>query len=587
MTHATTGKADAGGQALPVPAVELSGITKSFGSIVACDDVDLRLHRGRIHGILGENGAGKSTLMKVLIGLVLADAGTIRIDGRPCAIHDPSAAAALGIAMVHQHFSLVDELAVWENVALGEQGRLNPAEVRDRVAAISSQYGLEVDPGARVGDLTAGLRQRVEIIKCLRRDPHILVFDEPTSVLTPGESEQLFDTLREVVAAEGRAVVLVSHKLDEVLHATDEVTIMRQGRVVGRMPTAQADARSLARAMVGRDVMLRSERSALGLTQVAEPGGEGTDPASRALAGDRTEAVGAAAGEPVPDARVLAGDQVGAGGGMDREPVPDARALAGDQVGAGGGMDREPVLRIEDATVRGRGGVMLLDGINLDLRPGEIVGVAGVEGNGQRTLGDLLSSLVSLDAGRVVVNGTEVAAGSPGAMAAAGVAVIPEDRHDSGVVLDMTVAENLLMVDPHRLARYGVMNRQSVFEMAQRMIHEFDIGCTGPDAPLWSLSGGNQQRVVLARELAAEPDVLLAAQPTRGLDVGAIEYMTERLRRTAATGVAVLLISSELEEILDLADRIVVMSRGRIVGEVGGAEANLETLGLLMGGSRA
>jgi simple sugar transport system ATP-binding protein len=223
----------------------------------------------------------------------------------------------------------------------------------------------------------------------------------------------------------------------------------------------------------------------------------------------------------------------------------------------------------------------------LDLRAGEIVGVAGVEGNGQRTLGDLLSSLVALDAGRVVVNDALVPAGSPGAMAKAGVAVIPEDRHDSGVVLDMTVAENLLMVDPHRVARRGVMDKRQVTDTAQRLIDEFDIGCSGPDAPLWSLSGGNQQRVVLARELAAEPDVLVAAQPTRGLDVGAIEYMTERLRQTAADGVAVLLISSELEEILELADRIVVMSRGRIVGELSHADANLETLGLLMGGSEA
>ena len=538
MTDASTATAGAGGPEPPALAVELTGITKRFGGIVACDQVDLTLHRGRIHGILGENGAGKSTLMKVLIGLVLPDGGSIRIDGQPCAIHDPLAAAALGIAMVHQHFSLVDQLTVWENVALGEAGRLRSAGVRDRVAAISQQYGLDIDPDARVGELTAGLRQRVEIIKCLRRDPHILVFDEPTSVLTPEESEQLFTTLREVVAAEGRAVVLVSHKLDEVLRATDDVTIMRQGRVVARMPTAEADARSLARAMVGRDVSLRSERAAFGLAAV--------DDADREPDGD------------IP---------------LDDKPSSDDAASDG------------PMLRIEGATVRGRGGSVLLDGISLSLHGGEIVGVAGVEGNGQRTLGDLLSSLVPLDAGRVVVNGVEVATNAPGAMAKAGVAVIPEDRHDSGVVLDMTVAENLLMVEPHRIARQGIMDRRKMAETAQRLIDEFDIGCAGPDAPLWSLSGGNQQRVVLARELAAEPDVLVAAQPTRGLDVGAIEYMTDRLRQTAADGVAVLLISSELEEIMDLADRIVVMSRGQIAGELARADANLETLGLLMGGS--
>ena len=536
MTDATTELTGAEGSDPSVPAVELVGITKRFGGIVACDQVDLTLHKGRIHGILGENGAGKSTLMKVLIGLVLPDAGSVRIDGQLHTIHDPLAAAALGIAMVHQHFSLVDQLSVWENVALGEEGRLKAAGVRDRVAAISQQYGLEIDPDARVGELTAGLRQRVEIIKCLRRDPHILVFDEPTSVLTPEESEQLFSTLREVVAAEGRAVVLVSHKLDEVLHATDEVTIMRQGRVVDHRPTQEADARSLARAMVGREVSLRLERAAFGLAEI-----EG--------------AVGESAVDP-EDPR------------LTEPPVSD-----------------KPVMRIEGVTVRGRGGTRLLDDISLVLRAGEIVGVAGVEGNGQRTLGDLLSSLVSLDAGRVVVNDKEVPSGAPGAMAKAGVAVIPEDRHDSGVVLDMTVAENLLMVDPHRVARHGVMDKARTTETAQQLIEEFDIGCSGPDAPLWSLSGGNQQRVVLARELAAEPDVLVAAQPTRGLDVGAIEYMTDRLRQTAIDGVAVLLISSELEEILELADRIVVMSGGRIVGELSHAEANLESLGLLMGGS--
>ncbi|MCY3631157.1 MAG: ABC transporter ATP-binding protein [bacterium] len=538
MTDATIGLAGARGSDPSAPAVELLGITKRFGGIVACDQVDLTLNRGRIHGILGENGAGKSTLMKVLIGLVLPDAGSVRIDGHPRTIHDPLAAAALGIAMVHQHFSLVDELTVWENVALGEAGRLRSSGVRDRVAAISRQYGLEIEPDARVGELTAGLRQRVEIIKCLRRDPHILVFDEPTSVLTPEESEQLFGTLREVVAAEGRAVVLVSHKLDEVLHATDEITIMRQGQVVDYRPTQEADARSLARAMVGREVSLRSERAAFGLVEIEDADGEFA---------------------------------------VDSEDTQPTESVVSD----------EPVLRIEGVSVRGRGGARLLDDITLELRAGEIVGVAGVEGNGQRTLGDLLSSLVSLDAGRVVVKDKEVPTGAPGAMAKAGVAVIPEDRHDSGVVLDMTVAENLLMVDPHRVARHGVMDKARTTETAQQMIQEFDIGCSGPDAPLWSLSGGNQQRVVLARELAAQPDVLVAAQPTRGLDVGAIEYMTDRLRQTAIDGVAVLLISSELEEILELADRIVVMSRGRIVGELSHADANLESLGMLMGGSEA
>ena len=518
----------------PTPAVELRNITKRFGAVTACDGVDLVLQRGKIHGILGENGAGKSTLMKILIGLVLPDGGSIHINGTPESIHDPLTAAKLGIGMVHQHFSLVDALTVWENVALGEGGKLDQAAVRNRIGEIGEHYGLEIDPMARVGDLTAGLRQRVEIIKCLRRDPSIVIFDEPTSVLTPEESSTLFESFRDVVAAEGRAVVLVSHKLDEVLAATDEVTIMRQGQVVESMPTSAADAPTLARAMVGRDVALRAGSAALGV-------------------------VDASATESVPDG--------------------SKAAVTSEQAGSA------PMLSIRDARADSAQGVAVLDALSLDVHPGEIVGIAGVEGNGQRALGDMLSSLVALSRGEVVVDGTAVSSKSPGAMAQAGIGVIPEDRHDSGVVLDMTVAENLVLMDPHQVANRGVLDRTQLERGAVELIGEFDIQCAGPDAPLWSLSGGNQQRVVLARELSNNPKVLVAAQPTRGLDVGAIEYMTGRLRAAADAGVAVLLISSELEEILDLADRIAVMYRGRIVGEMPRDEADLERLSLLMGGA--
>ncbi|MEO6654273.1 MAG: ABC transporter ATP-binding protein [Ilumatobacteraceae bacterium] len=517
--------------AVEVPAVELRGITKRYGRVVACDDVDLTLHRGRVHGILGENGAGKSTLMKIMIGLVLADSGSIDIDGRPVTIHDPQAAAALGIGMVHQHFSLVDPLTVWENVALGEAGVLRPAVVRERIAEIGEHYGLSIDPDARVGDLTAGLRQRVEIIKCLRRNPSIVIFDEPTSVLTPDESAQLFESFRDVVAAEGRAVVLVSHKLDEVMVATDDVTIMRQGRIVDRLDTRSTDVATLARGMVGREVSLRSERAALGLGDVS---GASRDDRGRA---------------PLPD----------------RAPVLELRLVNAQD------SRRNPVLT----------------GLSVSVAPGEIVGVAGVEGNGQRALGDLLSSLVQISSGEVLVDGRPVSTRRPGAMAAAGVAVIPEDRHDSGVVLDMTVAENLVMVRPEDVATHGLISPDRLERRASELIERFGIQCSGPDAPLWTLSGGNQQRVVLARELSNSPKVLVAAQPTRGLDVGAIEYMTEQLRMVAAQGVGVLLISSELEEILDLSDRIIVMSRGAIVGEMTRAELDSDRLGLMMGGSAA
>ena len=517
----------------PTPAravVRLDGITKRYGPVVACDGVDLELRPGKIHGVLGENGAGKSTLMKIMIGLVVPDAGTISIGGTRRVLRDPIDAAHAGVGMVHQHFSLVEPLRVWENVALGDEGRLKPAEVRQRVAEISKRYGLDIDPDAVVDDLPVGMRQRVEIIKCLRRDPSILIFDEPTSVLTPAESEQLFDTLRQVVHDEGRTVALVSHKLDEILRATDEVTIMRHGCVVGHVDTADVDASELAEAMVGRRVSLRSERVALGVVDAAIEGSE------------------------TPDTH------------PEQSPV---------------------VLGIVGLTVRSRDGRTLLDDFSIDVRAGEIVGVAGVEGNGQRPLADVLSSLLTATAGTVSVDGVGVTLGRAGAMAAGGVGVIPEDRHDSGIVLDMTVAENLALVDIGDLARGGVIDRRAMRRQAETLIDEFEISCAGPDAPLFSLSGGNQQRVVLARELSHAPRVLVAAQPTRGLDVGAIEYMTGRLRRAAEDGVGILLISSELEEILDLSHRIVVISDGRIIGEMPRAEADLTRIGLLMGGRAA
>ena len=524
-----------------VPAVRLTSISKSFGAIVACDRVDLTLRRGRIHGILGENGAGKSTLMKVLIGLVLPDRGTIEVDGERCQIRDPHDAAGRGIAMVHQHFSLVEPLTVWENVMLGDTGRFDATGARRRVAEISERYGLGVNPDAKVGDLSAGVRQRVEIIKCLRRDPSILIFDEPTSVLTPGESERLFDVLRLAVHQENRAVALVSHKLDEILHATDEVTIMRAGAVVRRMDTSDADAPMLARAMVGREVSLRSEASALGLIE--------------------TVAAGTGDGEDL-------GDE--ASGGVE------------DDSGT-----RVPALRLRDIVARSPDGRVSLDGLSVDVFDSEIVGVAGVEGNGQAALTDLLSSLLGTDAGTVEVDGATVQPGRPGAMSNAGVAVIPEDRHTSGCVLDMTVAENLFLVDIERIATHGIYDPAVMRRDASRLIEDFEIQTAGPDAPFWSLSGGNQQRVVLARELSYSPKVLVAAQPTRGLDVGAIEWMTDRLRQVADSGVGVLLISSELEEILQLSDRIVVLFRGRIIGEMDRTDVNLEELGLLLGGANA
>ncbi|MEO1056556.1 MAG: ATP-binding cassette domain-containing protein, partial [Actinomycetota bacterium] len=387
------------------------------------------------------------------------------------------------------------------------------------------RYGLAVNPDATVGDLTVGMRQRVEIIKCLRRDPDIVIFDEPTSVLTPQESEQLFDVLRLAVEREGKAVALVSHKLDEIRHATDVVTILRRGAVVEHGSTDSFDQRALAQAMVGRPVSLRGEAVALGIAALDE---------------------------------------------SEREVDPDL-------------AHQRAVLQIEDARLS-MGGVPVLDGVDLEVRAGEIVGIAGVEGNGQVELSDVLASLTPLDAGTIRVNGHEIETGHAGAMGDAGVAMIPEDRHDAGCVLDLTVAENL------QLGRFGHghvlrrIDRGQIRADAERLIADYDISCSGPDALFSSLSGGNQQRVVVARELDTDPSVVIAAQPTRGLDVGAIEFMGERLRAVADDGVAVLLISSELEEILHLADRILVMHAGRIVGGMARSEADPERIGLLMGG---
>jgi simple sugar transport system ATP-binding protein len=513
------------------PAVELRSVTKRFGNVLACDAIDLCVQRGRITGLLGENGAGKSTLMKILMGLVEPDAGEILLDGEPVAIADPKDAAAKGLAMVHQHFSLIDPLTVWENVILGERGSIDRAAAVRRVLDCGERYGLVVDPQARVHDLSAGQRQRVEIIKCLVRDPRVIVLDEPTSVLTVSESRELFDVLRRVVREEERAVVLISHKLDEILHATDSVVILRRGRVIAEHPdSAATTARQLAREMVGRDVSLRTEAASLGILSASLPA------------------------EAAPESPVAA------------QPV---------------------VLAVEQAVATAKDGRRLLDGLSLQVRRGEILGLAGVEGNGQVALQDVLSDLLQLDDGRIAVNDRAVRTGRPGAMQRAGVAVIPEDRHRCGCVLDMSVAENLVLNDLDRYTSHGLLQRARMVSRATQLIEEYGIATSSPDAPFRSLSGGNQQRVVLARELSQRPAVLVAAHVTRGLDVGAMEYVNDCVRRAASDGVGVLLISADLEEILAMSHRIVVIHRGRIVGEMRRDGADVERIGMLMGGEAA
>jgi simple sugar transport system ATP-binding protein len=515
-----------------VHALQLRGITKSYGSVTACDAVDLAVEYGEIHGLLGENGAGKSTLMKVLLGLVHRDAGTITVRGDDVDLADPQEAAGLGIGMVHQHFSLIDGLTVWENVALGDKGKVDKAAVRAAIRDVSERYGLPIDPDARIDRLSAGERQRVEVIKCLRRDPQILILDEPTSVLTQAESEELFAVLRRVVREEGRAVILISHKLAEITAATDKVTVLRRGRVAFHARTADTSAQELAKQMVGRDVSLRSEAAALGMLPVEKTGAP--DPANPAERSRR-----------------------------DERPTP--------------------VLEIDDLTVE-LAGVRLLDGLSLRVGAGEIVALYGVEGNGQTALGDVLSGLVPPTSGTVRIGGQEVDPEKSGALSAAGLGIVPEDRHQSGVVLDMSVAENLAMKSLARVSGRMFVRRRDMYAAARQLATEFNIITPSMDTPVRSLSGGNQQRVVLARELSCEPKVLIAAQPTHGLDVGAIEDMYMRLRKAAAEGVGVLLISTELEEVMALASWISVISSGRVTGSMAIGDATPERLGMLVGG---
>jgi simple sugar transport system ATP-binding protein len=530
------------------PALELRGISKRYGPVVACDAVDLTVQPGEIHGLLGENGAGKSTLMKVLMGLVHCDGGEIRRDGTPVHIDSPLRAAELGLGMVHQHFSLIEPLTVWENVAMGDAGRIDRDAICTSVEEVGRRYGLTVDPTAAVDRLSAGERQRVEIVKALRRDPKVLVLDEPTSVLTLAESVALFDVLRHVVQTEDRGVILISHKLAEITAATDVVSVLRKGRLAFHCRTADTSAPELARQMVGREVSLHAEGAALGLVVSDDPAKYLTPILSGGL-------------HAVPE----------------EAPAPQAQA----------GVTGTAALGLHGLCVRGPDGRVLLDDLCLEVAPGEIVGLYGVEGNGQATLGDLLGGLVEPHAGEVQVSGRTVPLDRVGALHQAGIGVIPEDRHRSGVVLDMSVADNLVMTDLNRVSGRLLLRRGQIRAHAAELVERFAISTPSIDTPLRNLSGGNQQRVVLARELSANPTVLVAAQPTHGLDVGAIEDMYEQLRSAAKLGVAILLISTELEEVMALADRIAVISSGGITGVLDVADASPLRLGMLVGGEAA
>jgi general nucleoside transport system ATP-binding protein len=508
--------------------LSLQSITKRFGSFAALSDVSLDIRAGEIHCILGENGAGKSTLCNLIFGVHRPDAGTMRYRGASFQPTGPADSLAQGIAMVHQHFSLVPDMTVVDNVLLGrERGVLKRKDCAAQLEKLAVEYGLPLNPYAKIEDLSVGERQRVEIVKCLIRDPSLFVLDEPTAVLLPDEIAALLDVCRRV-ASSGRAVVLVTHKLAEIKKIADRVTVLRGGQVVARSATPASDIDALVRAMIQGNVEMldTSAASILGL-----------------------------------------------------EPV---KHISHDRVA---GAAKIEALQINGLTVRDHQGVTRLDNFTLTVDRGEIVGVAGVEGNGQSELSAVLAGMMLPTEGRIHLGDTELTALSPKEITAAGVGIVPEDRHAVGCVTGMSLAENIYLNRLDEFTRFGFLNRASLESKAAEMMQRFDVRAKGPGAMFSSLSGGNQQKAVLAREITLPSlGCLVAAQPTRGLDVGAVAAVYANIRAACARGVAILLISSELDELLAVADRIVVLYRGRIMGSCLADPARREQIGAMMAG---
>jgi general nucleoside transport system ATP-binding protein len=496
--------------------LEMRGIRKEFPGVVANDDVSFDVRRGEVHALLGENGAGKSTLMNILYGLYRPDGGEIGLNGKPVSFASARDAIQAGIGMVHQHFMLIPVMTVAENIVLGIEPHtgllLDENTAEQRVRELSEQFGFAVDPTALISDITVGQEQRVEILKALYRGADLLILDEPTAVLTPQEAGELFEIVRSL-QADGKSIIFISHKLNEVLEIADRITVLRRGKTIETVPRAGATEESLARAMVGREVLLRVDK------KPAEPG--------------------------------------------------------------------DVLLAVHDLHVHDDRRIEKVRGISFDVRGGEIVGIAGVDGNGQTELIDAITGLQKIESGQVTIAGRDLSHASARAALDAGIGHIPEDRQRRGLVLEFSIAENIALHDYSKPpdARYGWLFPRRMIDRARQLIREFDVRGGGPFTRAGGLSGGNQQKVVAAREIARDPKVLIAAQPTRGLDVGAIEYLHRRLVAERDEGRAILLISLELDEILSLSDRILVIYEGEIVGEHTGAVSE-DQIGLEMLGGR-
>ena len=504
---------------VPEYVVEMLHITKEFPGIKANDDITLQLRRGEIHALLGENGAGKSTLMSVLFGLYQPDEGEIRIDGKPVKINNPNDATALHIGMVHQHFKLVDVFTVLDNIILGAEdtklGFLSKKKARKKVKELSERYGLNIDVDAKIEDITVGMQQRVEILKMLYRDNEVLIFDEPTAVLTPQEIEELMKIMKGL-AAEGKSILFITHKLNEIMAVSDRCSVLRKGKYIGTVNTCDTNQAELSRMMVGRDVQLV----------------------------------------------------------VDKEPS----------------RPEEPILSVENLCVKSKlYNRNAVKNVSFDVRAGEIVCIAGIDGNGQTELVHAISGLEKCSKGKVVLNGKNITSATIRKRSLAGMSHIPEDRHKHGLILDNTLEQNMVLQKYYepRFQKSGFIRFGEIRKYAEKLIRQYDVRSgQGPVTVTRSMSGGNQQKAIIAREIDRDLPLIIAVQPTRGLDVGAIEYIHSQLVAARDAGKAVLLVSLELDEVMNLSDRILVMYEGEIVGELDPKQTTVEELGLYMAGAK-